>query len=137
MKCKSASELVQKPVVIVISDGGPDENPRYQRVIEVAVHHFKKRNLDAIFIATKAPQRSDYNRVERRMAPLSRDLTRLVLPHDFYGTHLDNKNETVDDNLEMKNFARLVKCWQAYGEKMSLMAIQLLRVLLVNLAKRT
>lgn len=68
-----------KPVLIIISDGGPDEIPLYQNVVHVAVHHFVTRNLDGVFVATNAPGRSAYNRVERR------DLCGLVLPHDFYG----------------------------------------------------
>lgn len=89
-----------------MSDGGPDENPRYEKVIKVAVHHFVKRDLDALFICTNAPGRSCYNRVERRMAPLSRDLCGLVLPHDQCGNHLNSQNETIDIELEKKNFAK-------------------------------
>lgn len=106
MKCETSGQFVPKPVVIIIPDGGPDENPRYQRVIEIAINHFLKFDLDAIFIATNAPHRSAYNRVERRMAPLSHALCGLVLPHDFYGTHLNDKNETTDSELEIRNFAK-------------------------------
>lgn len=93
-----------KPVLIIIVDGGPDENPRYDKVMKHAIEHFKKRNLDAVFIACNAPGRSAFNRVERRMAPLSKELAGLILPYDFFGTHLNNRNETVDLELEKKNF---------------------------------
>ncbi|XP_037030801.1 uncharacterized protein LOC119070532 [Bradysia coprophila] len=106
MKCKSENGFLPKPVLIIMSDGGPDENPRYEKVITVAVHHFIKRDLDALFIGTNAPGRSCFNRVERRMAPLSRDLCGLVLPHDEFGNHLNSQNETIDIELEMKNFAK-------------------------------
>lgn len=69
-----------------------------------AISHFKEWNLDAMFIATNAPGRSAYNRVERRMAPLSRDLSGLILDHAHFGTHLDEKGMTVDAELEQKNF---------------------------------
>ncbi|KAG5871558.1 hypothetical protein JTB14_012825 [Gonioctena quinquepunctata] len=46
-----------KPVVIMTVDGGPDENPRYQKVIEFAIQHFKRHDLDALFLATNAPGR--------------------------------------------------------------------------------
>lgn len=92
-----------KPVLILTVDGGPDENPRYQRVICCAVDHFRKFNLDAVFIATNAPGRSAYNRVERFMSPLSRHLSGVILPHDFYGTHLDSNSKTIDKDLEEKN----------------------------------
>lgn len=61
-----------KPVFMLTVDGGPDENPRYDKVINVAINHFIEHDLDAFFLATNAPGRSAYNRVERRMAPLSR-----------------------------------------------------------------
>lgn len=93
-----------KPVHVVIVDGGPDENPRYRKVIDVAIHHFRKHQLDAMFIATNAPGRSAFNRVERRMAPLSRELSGLVLPHDHYGSHLDERLRTTDSELEKEIF---------------------------------
>ncbi len=69
-----------------------------------AIITFKKHNLDAIFVATNAPGRSAFNRVERRMAPLSRELCGLILDHDPFGSHLDERGRTVDDNLELLNF---------------------------------
>lgn len=98
-------------------DGGPDENPRYQKVIETAIHHFKKQNFDAVFVATNAPGRSSFNRVERRMAPLSRELAGLILQHDHYGSHLDNSGKTTDAELEKKNFehagSTLAEVWNS------------------------
>lgn len=44
---KNLSEV--KPILIVIVDGGADENPRYPRVIATAIKHFKKYNFDAVF----------------------------------------------------------------------------------------
>ena len=63
-------------------DGGPDENPRYQEVIRVEIHHFLWYDFDALFIATNATGKSAFNRVERKMVPLSKELTGLILPHD-------------------------------------------------------
>ena len=100
-KC-GIDKSVIKPV-IMIEDGGPDENPRYQKTIHVAVHHFLKHNLDAIFIATNSPGRSAFNRVERRMAPLSRELAGVIL-HEHYGSHLDTQRKTTDFILEKQNF---------------------------------
>lgn len=78
---------------------------RYPKVIASAIQHFKKYNLDAIFIATNAPGRSAFNRVERRMAPLSSELSELVLKHDSFGTHLDSNGKWIDEELERENFA--------------------------------
>jgi len=94
-----------KPVFMITVDGGPDENPRYDKVICVAIHHFLEHDLDCIILATNAPGRSAFNRVERRMAPLSRELAGLILPHEHYGSHLDADGKTVDVELETANFA--------------------------------
>ena len=66
---------ILKPVVIISVDGGPDENPRYPKTIQAATILFKKYNLDALFMVTNAPGRSAFNEVERRMAPLSHELS--------------------------------------------------------------
>lgn len=60
--------------------------------------------MDAIYIATNAPERSAFNRVKRRMAPLCRELTGAVLKYDNFGSHLDFSNRTTDLELEKRNF---------------------------------
>lgn len=106
-----------KPVIIISNDSGPDENPRYRKVIAHSIDHFIKYNLDAIFVVSYAPRRSAYNRVKKRMAPLSQELAGVILPHDTFGTHLDSKGSTVDLNLEKDNFKRagevLAEIWSA------------------------
>ena len=111
LKLKSFDKILKfnnqiKPIIIMTVDGGPDENPRYFKTIAMAIKHFKTYKLDALFIGTNAPGRSAYNRVERRMAPLSNQLSGLILPHDFYGTHLNEAGKTIDKNLELKNFEK-------------------------------
>jgi hypothetical protein len=101
---RSGIDRLVKPILVSTVDGGPDENPRYQKVIKVAVHHFLQYDFDAIFIATNAPGRSAFNRVERKMAPLSKELTGLILPHDHYGSHLNDRGITIDAELEKRNF---------------------------------
>ena len=39
------------------------------------------------------------------MAPLSKELSGLILPHDKYGSHLNDQGLIIDTNLEKKNFA--------------------------------
>ena len=76
------------PILIFTVDGGPDENPRFPKTIAAAVNLFKRLDLDCLFVASEAPGHSAYNYVERRMAPLSRDLTGIIIPHDNVGSHL-------------------------------------------------
>lgn len=73
------------------------------------IHNFLFLNLYALFVATNAPGRSSYNRVERKMAPLSRDLSGLILPHDHFGTQLNSAGSTVDLDLKNIYFGLLVK----------------------------
>ena len=75
-----AGEL--KPVMIVTVDGGPDENPRYTKTIECAIDYFNTQGLDAFFIATNAPGRSAFDRVECRMVKFSQELSGVILPHN-------------------------------------------------------
>jgi len=88
----------------VTVDGGPDKNSRYEKTINCSIDYFIENDLDAFFVATNAPGRSVFNRVERRMAKLSKELSSVILEHDKFRNHLNAKGETVDKDLEMKNF---------------------------------
>lgn len=112
--CKTSNGAV-KPIFMITVDGGPDESPRYQKVIRRNIEHFKIYDLDAVYVATNAPGRSAYNRVERRMAPLSHGLSGIILQHDHFGNHLDSSGKTIDEELEKQNFKyaadRLSELW--------------------------
>ncbi len=99
-------EAVVKPVVLIMVDGGADENPRYAKTLCAAIGHFKRYGLDALFITCHAPGQSAYNAVERRMAPLSHDVAGLILPHNHFGDHLDGHGRTTDAKLEKLNFSK-------------------------------
>ena len=47
--------------------------------------------------------------IKRRMAPLSAALAGVVLPHDHFGSHLDDSGNTIDTDLERKNLKKLGK----------------------------
>lgn len=91
---------------MISSDGGPDENPRFPKVISNRIKHFHDYDLDVLIILTNAPGRSAYNRVERRMAPLRRELAGLILPHDSCGSHLNNSGRTINKDFENQNFRK-------------------------------
>ena len=93
-----------KPIGMIFCDGGPDENPRFPKTLDVAIQHSKHYNLDALLISSHAPGMSAYNQVEKRMAPLSKALSGVLLPHEIFGTHLDSSRRTVDSELERRNF---------------------------------
>ena len=95
-----------KPVMIITVHGGPDENPRNSKTVMCSIDYFVTCNLDALFVAMNASGRSAYNRVERRMAPLSHDLAGIVLTHDHFGSHLNSAGLRVDEDMEARNFAK-------------------------------
>ena len=95
-----------KPIVLAFVDGGPDENSRFPKFQQVAIDHFKKYNLDAYIVMTLASGMSAYNYVERRMAPLSKALAGVLLPHDTFGNHPDSEGKTRDPEMEKQNFKR-------------------------------
>jgi len=53
-----------------------------------------------------SPGQSAYNIVERRMAPLSHDLAGIILPHDYFGSHLSESGVTINIDLEKMNFRK-------------------------------
>ena len=52
-----------KPVLIKGVDGGPDENPRFDKTINMAVKTFTDLGLDCYIEVTNAPGLSAYNKV--------------------------------------------------------------------------
>ena len=92
--------------MIVTEDGRPDQNSRYMKTMLCVIDYFLMYDLDAMVIATNAPGCSAFNRVEKRMAPLSKE-----------GTHLDGKGETIDKEVELRNFeyagSTLAEIWSS------------------------
>ena len=76
---------------------------RFFCLVEIRIFRIKIETR-SIFVFTHAPGSSAYNQVERRMAPLSKDTSGLVLPFDIHGSHLNRSNKTIDEELERKNF---------------------------------
>ncbi|CAG8852893.1 44563_t:CDS:1, partial [Gigaspora margarita] len=105
-----------KPILILLVDGGPDENPKYLKNIKEYCNLFKKLNLDYLSVRTHAPGQSAFNPVERSMSTLSGKLAGIVLPIDNFGSHLDSVGNIMDNNLAIRNFQyageRLCELWQ-------------------------
>ena len=115
IEIKEFQELVKvddvtKPIAIMLCDGGPDENPRFPKTLDVSIQHFKEFNFDVMFVSTLAPSMSAYNNVERRMAPLSKALAGVLLTHDTFGIHLDSQRRITD--------VELVSRWKAFGRNL-------------------
>ena len=82
------TDRLEEKKIIATVDGGPDENPRYEKTINCSIEYFVENGLDAFFLATSAPGRSAFNRVERRMVKLSKELSVIILEHDKLGVIL-------------------------------------------------
>ena len=103
-----------KPVGMIFVDGNRTKNPDFPRPLACTASTLKF-DLDALLVLIHAPGMSAYNYVERKMAPLSKELAGLVIPHDSCGTHLDSQQRTIDDEPERANFRKageiLGKVW--------------------------
>ncbi|CAB4437272.1 unnamed protein product [Rhizophagus irregularis] len=76
------------PILVLLVDGGPDENPRHLKNIKEYCQYFRSADLDYMAVCTHAPGQFAYNPVERSMASLFGKLAGITLPHDKYGNHL-------------------------------------------------
>ncbi|CAM4901821.1 unnamed protein product [Rotaria socialis] len=93
-----------KPIVIINVDAsGLENNTRYLKTLASAIDKFKKYNLDALVLVAQAPGQAIFNVVERRLSPMSQDLAGLILPHDHFGTHLNDVGLTQHAELEKEN----------------------------------
>lgn len=96
-----------KPIIIMSVDNiDPINYTRFPKTLYLSIQKFKKYNLDAFILFTQAPGQSTFNIAERRLALLSHDLSGLVLPHSYFGTHLNLCGLTVDAELEKRNFKK-------------------------------
>lgn len=96
-----------KPIIIMNVDKiDPIDYTRFPKTLYHSIKKFKKYNLDAFILVTQAPGQSTYGIVERRLSLLSHDLSGLVLPHNYFGTHLNMSGLTIDADLEKRNFKK-------------------------------
>jgi hypothetical protein len=102
---------VAKPVYFFITDGGPDENPRFLKNIHHYCNFFTSNpTIDYISVRVYAPGQSAFNPVERSMAPFSKKLAGVVLPYFKEKSHLSKDKKTVQDmELAHTNFAHAAK----------------------------
>ncbi|CAG8812495.1 5809_t:CDS:1 [Cetraspora pellucida] len=105
-----------KPVWVLFTDGGPDENPRFINNIYQYCCLFKKLDLDYLTIRTNAPGQSAFNPVERAMASLSKKLGEISFSIDTFGNHLDSQGKIINKDLGLRNFRHageaLCNIWQ-------------------------
>ena len=67
------------------------------------VNYFSTYDLDAFFLITNTPERREFNRVERTMVRLSKELGDALPEHKHFGAYLDDKGSIIDPQLQLKN----------------------------------
>ena len=105
-----------KKVLLLRSDNGPDEAPRNPSTQAEMIQLFVKMELLVLILISLPAGYSPFSPCERRMAPLSKQLTGVVLDHKYHGSHLNSSHQTTDFELEKQNFEhagkRLVKIFE-------------------------
>lgn len=80
-----------KPILMFQTVDVSDQNPAYMEVQRMMTTIFKHTGADVVAWCRPAPGQSALNPCERRMAPLSRELSGVVIPVDINGTHLNSE----------------------------------------------
>ena len=93
-----------KPIWVSTRDG--HDGPRFPSTRQALIKLFQTKDIDYIIAVCNASGLSAYHFIERRIAPLSKELAGVILPHDHFGSHLNASRVTVDPELEMKNFKK-------------------------------
>ena len=102
----------------MVTDGGPEWCFRFAGTQNNLIQLSRELDLDLTIIGHHPAGCSPEGRQEqqeRRMAPLSQDLTRLVLIHNKFGNALNSKHEVIDEKLDTENLfyaaEELAKIW--------------------------
>ena len=99
-----SSNLHERPILVLSTDGAQDEAPRYPKPLATTVYFFKHLKLDVLLRGVNATGLSAFNPVKRNMSPLSHDIAGVVLPHENFGSRLDAQGNTIDVELENNFF---------------------------------
>jgi len=65
-------------------------------------HHVIQHDFDVMFIATNVLDEA--NRVERKITPLNREMSGLILPHNHHGRHSEERGTVTGTELEENKF---------------------------------
>ena len=75
--------------MLMENDGAQNEPPHYPKTLITAVNLIRFLDLDVLLHSVNAVGLSAFNPTESSMGPLSRDLAGVVLPHNYFGNHLN------------------------------------------------
>lgn len=67
--------------MIVNVDESENENPRNTKTAECTIDYFTTPHLDEFLLATNAPRRNSFNKIESQMVKFSRELSGIVQPY--------------------------------------------------------
>ncbi|CAG8626405.1 7581_t:CDS:2, partial [Dentiscutata heterogama] len=100
-----------KPMVVMISDGKPNENPCYRKTVQMIVNHFIKYNLDTIIMACYTPHQSISNSLKTSNEELEKHNFKYIEP--FEESHCLNKKSAAwieKHVITCRYMTQVIKC---------------------------
>lgn len=76
---------------------------------QILIRFLKNDHIDYVIAACNSAGLSVFYFIEQRMVPLSKELSGIVLPHDFFATHLNENGKTINNVKELENFKKVSK----------------------------
>ena len=104
-----------KPIWIFTRDG--HDGPRFPTSRQTLIKFFKDDDIDYLIAVCNAAGLSAFHFIERRMVLLSKELAGIVLPHNSFGTHLDENGKTIVDVKEWRTLEKQGKRFLKYDPK--------------------
>ena len=102
----NTEEALPKPVTIISIQGSPEDSPNYSKVISAAIDYFCTYDLDALYIVTSPIDNHLDQNIHKRIVPIAKDLSSVILPYEHFGSHYDGNNDTIDEVLEKLNYEK-------------------------------
>ena len=75
-------------------------------MISAAVDYFCTYDLDALYIVTSPIDNHLDQNIHKRIVPIAKDLSKVILPYEHFGSHYDGNNDTIDEVLEKMNYEK-------------------------------
>ena len=73
---------------------------------QILIRFLKNDHIDYVIAPCNSAGLSVFYFIEQRIVPLSKELSGIVLPHDSFGTHLNENGKTIDNVKELENLKK-------------------------------
>ena len=89
------NQIVQKPVLGIICDGGPDWSSKCPANVINYGRLWRDNNLDLLILSSYAPKHSRYNPIEHAWSPLTKWLAGVTIPITLEGESIPPFNQNI------------------------------------------